>query len=131
MFLFVPTPESQTFRKCLKGMAGTTRLELATSAVTVQRPEVTSCNFTAPIATFGALGNPPELLLHPNCTHISICRHRESLEVFHKHRYCVSRRFLSAMALLYTPKRSVFLRIVGPLTRRVCRKRENPCRRKR
>jgi hypothetical protein len=37
MFLFVPTPESQTFRKCLKGMAGTTRLELATSAVTGQR----------------------------------------------------------------------------------------------
>src|SRR5713226_185688 len=34
---FVPTPESQTFRKCLKGMAGTTRLELATSAVTGQR----------------------------------------------------------------------------------------------
>src|SRR5580692_5932449 len=32
---FVPTPESQTFRKCLKRMAGTTRLELATSAVTV------------------------------------------------------------------------------------------------
>ena len=32
-------------------MAGTTRLELATSAVT----EVTVCNFTAPIATFGAL----------------------------------------------------------------------------
>src|SRR5580704_17792424 len=34
---FVPTPESQTFRKCLKRMAGTTRLELATSAVTGQR----------------------------------------------------------------------------------------------
>src|ERR1700724_799900 len=29
-------------------MAGTTRLELATSAVTVQQPEETSCNFTAP-----------------------------------------------------------------------------------
>ena len=37
MFLFVPTPESHTFRKCLKRMAGTTRLELATSAVTGQR----------------------------------------------------------------------------------------------
>jgi site-specific recombinase XerD len=37
LFLFVPTPESQTFRKCLKRMAGTTRLELATSAVTGQR----------------------------------------------------------------------------------------------
>jgi len=34
---FVPTPESQTFRKCLKRMAGTTRLELATSAVTALR----------------------------------------------------------------------------------------------
>ena len=52
-------------------MAGTTRLELATSAVTVQRPEVTSCNFTAPIATLGALRNPRELLLHPNCTQIA------------------------------------------------------------
>jgi len=51
-------------------MAGTTRLELATSAVTVQQPEVTSCNFTAPIATLGALRNPRELLLHPNCTQI-------------------------------------------------------------
>jgi hypothetical protein len=51
-------------------MAGTTRLELATSAVTVQRPEVTSCNFTAPIATFGAPRNPQEFLLHPNCTQI-------------------------------------------------------------
>jgi hypothetical protein len=54
-------------------MAGTTRLELATSAVTVQRPEVTSCNFTAPIATLGAVRNPWELLLHPNCTQILIC----------------------------------------------------------
>src|ERR1700739_555084 len=52
-------------------MAGTTRLELATSAVTAQRPEVTGCNFTAPIATFGAPRNPPEFLLHPNCTRIS------------------------------------------------------------
>jgi len=51
-------------------MAGTTRFELATSAVTVQRPEVTSCNFTAPIATLGALRNPLELLFHPNCTQI-------------------------------------------------------------
>src|SRR5258707_2715679 len=51
-------------------MAGTTRLELATSAVTAQRPEVTSCNFTAPIATLGALRNPQEVLLHPNCTQI-------------------------------------------------------------
>ena len=46
-------------------MAGTTRLELATSAVTV-----TGCNFTAPIATLGALRNPREVLLHPNCTQI-------------------------------------------------------------
>jgi len=51
-------------------MAGTTGLEPATSAVTVQQPEVTSCNFTAPIATLGALRNPLEVLLHPNCTQI-------------------------------------------------------------
>ena len=51
-------------------MAGTTRLELATSAVTVQRPEVTVCNFTAPIATLGALRNSREVLLHPSCTQI-------------------------------------------------------------
>src|SRR5712675_1277319 len=49
----------------LERMAGTTRLELATSAVTV-----TSCNFTAPIATLGALRNPQEVLLHPYCTQI-------------------------------------------------------------
>jgi len=36
----------------------------------VQRAEVTSCNFRAPIATLGALGNPRELLMHPNCTQI-------------------------------------------------------------
>jgi hypothetical protein len=42
-------------------MAGTTRLELATSAVT---------DFTARIATLGASRNPRELLLHPNCTQI-------------------------------------------------------------
>jgi len=54
----------------LERMAGTTRLELATSAVTVQRPEVTGCNFTAPIAILGALRNPREVLLHPNCTQI-------------------------------------------------------------
>ena len=54
----------------LERMAGTTRLELATSAVTVQRPEVTGCNFTVPIATLGALRDPRELLLHPNCTQI-------------------------------------------------------------
>src|SRR5882724_444209 len=35
-----------------------------------QRPEVTGCNFTAPIATLGALRNPREVLLHPNCTQI-------------------------------------------------------------
>jgi hypothetical protein len=56
--------------RTLKGMAGTTRLELATSAVTVQRPEVTVCNFTAPIATLGALRNSREVLLHPSCTQI-------------------------------------------------------------
>jgi hypothetical protein len=39
--------------------------------VTVQRSEVTSCNFTAPIATFGASSNPREFLLHPNRTEIS------------------------------------------------------------
>jgi hypothetical protein len=39
--------------------------------VTAQRPEVTSCNFTAPIATLGALRNPLEVLLHPNCTQIA------------------------------------------------------------
>ena len=54
----------------LKGMAGATRLELATSAATVQGPEVTGCNFTAPIAILGALRNPREVLLHPNCTQI-------------------------------------------------------------
>src|SRR6516225_777412 len=51
-------------------MAGTTSLKLATSAVTVQRPEVTNRNFTAPVATFGAPRNPQEFLLHPNCTQI-------------------------------------------------------------
>ena len=54
----------------LENMAGTTRLELATSAVTGQRCKVTSCNFTAPIATFGAPRNPEEFLLHPNRTQI-------------------------------------------------------------
>ena len=53
-------------------MAGTTRLELATSAVRGQRPDVTGCNFTAPIATLGALRNPREVLLHPNCTQIRL-----------------------------------------------------------
>src|ERR1700692_3948317 len=43
---------------------GTTRLELATSAVT--GPDVTVCNFTAPIATLGALRNSREVLLHPS-----------------------------------------------------------------
>jgi hypothetical protein len=57
--------------RLLERMAGTSRLELATSAVTVQRPEVTSCNFTAPIATFGAQRNPREVLMHPNCTQIT------------------------------------------------------------
>ena len=38
--------------------------------VTVQRAEVTSCNLRAPIATLGALGNPREVLTHPNCTQI-------------------------------------------------------------
>src|SRR6267143_2506177 len=42
-----------------------------------QRPEVTSCNFTAPIATLGALGSPRELLLHPNCTQIADLGFRE------------------------------------------------------
>jgi hypothetical protein len=57
-------------------VAGATGLEPAASAVTVQRPEVTGCNFTAPIATLGALRNPRELLLHPNCTQVlgSWCR---------------------------------------------------------
>src|SRR5215469_18499515 len=32
---------------------------------------VTSCNFTAPIATSGALRNPREVLLHPYCTLIA------------------------------------------------------------
>jgi len=40
------------------------------AGVTVQRPEVTSCNLTAPIATFGALRNPREVLLRPNRTQI-------------------------------------------------------------
>ena len=47
------------------------------TAVTIQRPEVTSCNFTAPIATFGALSNCSEVLLHPNCTQITEVRSRE------------------------------------------------------
>ncbi len=38
--------------------------------VTVQRAEATSCNFRAPIATLGALGNLREVLTHPNCTQI-------------------------------------------------------------
>ena len=54
----------------LERMAGTTRLELATSAVTGSVVVVTSCNFTAPIATLGALRNPQEVLLHPYCTQI-------------------------------------------------------------
>ena len=54
----------------LERMAGTTGLEPAASAVTGQRCKVTSCNFTAPIATFGALRNPEEFLLHPNSTQI-------------------------------------------------------------
>src|SRR2546421_5031935 len=37
-----------------------------------QCPEVTGCNFTAPIATLGALRNPREVLLHPNCTQLPI-----------------------------------------------------------
>jgi hypothetical protein len=40
--------------------------------VTVQRAEVTSCNFRAPIATLGALGNPREVLTHPNCTQMRV-----------------------------------------------------------
>jgi len=43
-------------------MAGTTRLELATPAVTA---EVTSCNFTAPIATSGAYQEPSGILIAP------------------------------------------------------------------
>jgi hypothetical protein len=50
---------SQMKIRSLFRMAGTTRLELATSAVT---------DFTAPIATFGAPRNPREFLLHPDCT---------------------------------------------------------------
>jgi hypothetical protein len=34
VIFIVPSSESETFGKCLRGMAGTTRLELATSAVT-------------------------------------------------------------------------------------------------
>src|SRR6266566_3930152 len=50
---------------------GLSRLCLACfGGVTVQREEVTSCNFRAPIATLGALGNPREVLTHPNCTQI-------------------------------------------------------------
>ena len=37
LYLFVPTRKFFHRRKCLKEMAGTTRLELATSAVTGQR----------------------------------------------------------------------------------------------
>src|ERR1700746_830172 len=47
------------------------------TAVTIQRPEVTSCNFTAPIATFGALSNCSEVLSHPNCTQITEVGSRE------------------------------------------------------
>ena len=53
------------------------RVEPTASAVTVQQPDVTSCNFTAPIATLGALRNPRELLLHPNCTEIAQVGFRE------------------------------------------------------
>jgi len=70
--LFVHAQGLSLFCKGLKNMAATTRLELATSAVTVQQPEVTSCNFTAPIATSGALRNPREVLLNPYCTQIRL-----------------------------------------------------------
>ena len=62
--------DAESTKSSLKGMAGTTRLELATSAVTGSVVVVTSCNFTAPIATLGALRNPQEVLLHPYCTQI-------------------------------------------------------------
>jgi hypothetical protein len=52
------------------GSGATTGLEPVAFAVAVQRPEVTSCNFTTPIATFGARGNSQEFLLHPNRTQI-------------------------------------------------------------
>jgi len=61
-------------------MAGTTGLELATFAVTVQQPEVTDCNSTGPIATLGALKHSRELLLHPNCTQI-FATHSTSLQI--------------------------------------------------
>jgi hypothetical protein len=48
----------------------TTGLANAPAFLIRQRSEVTSCNFTAPIATFGALSNPREVLLPPNCTQI-------------------------------------------------------------
>src|SRR5216683_2323164 len=36
-----------------------------------------NCNFTAPIATLGALRNPREVLVHPNCTQINEVGFRE------------------------------------------------------
>ena len=47
----------QKWPNTLERLAETTRLELATFAMTVQQ-QVTNCNFTAPIATLGALRNP-------------------------------------------------------------------------
>ena len=67
----------------LERMAGTTRLELATSAVTGSVVVVTSCNFTAPIATLGALRNPQEVLLHPYCTQIFGINSSPSRNHFH------------------------------------------------
>ena len=47
-------------------MAGTTGLEPAASAVTVNVSEVIVRKITAPIANFGALSQVQEVLLHAN-----------------------------------------------------------------
>ncbi len=44
---------------------------------------VYSCNFTAPIATLGALRNPHEVLLHPYCTQIVGINSSPSRNHFH------------------------------------------------
>jgi hypothetical protein len=62
-----------------------------------QEPEVTSCNFTAPIATLGALGNHKEVLLHPNCTQIL------PAPVFSFSRYCEDFRHIGRVNFAAIP----------------------------
>ena len=68
---FVPTRKWSTSGKFLRKNGGDDETRTRDLCRDSQRPEVTSCNFTVPIATFGAPRNPPEFLLHPNCTQIA------------------------------------------------------------